>query len=80
MSDELREWMLSDEDEPSDDALAPEPLLEDEAEARPTARKRPRPQLQISPAAFFVFSMMLFFVVCLLSLVILLVTGRIFPA
>ncbi len=79
MDDELRDLMLGDEDDASIDLpTGPQAALLEDEDAPEGRARRPRPQ--ISPAAFFVFSMMLFFIVCLLSLVILLVTGRILPA
>ncbi len=66
MSDDTRSWLLA-EDEATDDA-APE-----------SEERRPNKGPALSPAAFFVFNMMLFFVTCLLSLVLLLITGRIVP-
>ncbi len=71
-SDDLRAWVMEDD---AAEPAADDALLADEEASEPRAARRPN----LSPEAFFVFSMMAFFVTCLLSLVILLVTGRIMP-
>ncbi|NPA31418.1 MAG: hypothetical protein GXO37_05395 [Chloroflexi bacterium] len=76
MNDDLRDLILGDEEDELDDLPEPlgDPLLDDEEDTR-----RPDARARLSPAAFFVFSMFLFFGVCLLSLMVLLITGRILP-
>ncbi len=73
MSDDLRAW-LAEEDGDEAEALLPE---EDEPLVEGKERRKLRVQ-HVSPTAFFVFSMMLFFVACWLSLLVLLLTGRIY--
>ncbi len=73
LDDGLRS-LLTDEDsvEELDEAV--------ETTSPPRARTSlPRTRVNISPQAFFVVNMLLFFTVCLLSLVFLLLTGRIVP-
>ncbi len=71
MSDDLRAWLVEEE---GDEA---ETFLPEEVEPAAEGERRRKTRVpRVSPTAFFVFSMMLFFVVCWLSLLVLLLTGR----
>ncbi|NPA06904.1 MAG: hypothetical protein GXO54_05805 [Chloroflexi bacterium] len=54
-------------------------VIEEESLPRTQPDQKRSSRVNISPQAFFVVNMLLFFTVCLLSLVFLLLTGRLVP-
>ncbi|NPA27334.1 MAG: hypothetical protein GXO36_07040 [Chloroflexi bacterium] len=76
--DDIRS-LFDDEPEAFEDDVEAIDEGEEEPEAS-TASPRLAKLAGLSPQAFFVINMVLFFAVCLLSLLVLLLTGKIVPA